>query len=168
MAELYCTLGLLVRPTAPCRVKVDAFGVWASLGIRIWTLAASEVVGVDRDEHAVEAIRSKFQEDALLVGDVEHLEQLPLDRTFDVILFGDLIEHLSCPGLALDGIRRFILPPKRIDHFHTECLCSARKRAIHTRPVPRRQRTRGRLFEVYLAGPARQASLASHRDIHLL
>ena len=75
------------------------------------TRTASEVVGVTASERAVEGIRSKFQADGLLVGDVEHLEQLPLDRTFDVILLGDLIEHFKlCPGLALEGIRRLMSP----------------------------------------------------------
>jgi len=106
-------LGFVGETDGSLQVKVDAFGVGRVLHPHL-TLAASEVVGIDRDEHAVEAIRSKFQEDALLVGDVEHLEQLPLDRTFDVILFGDLIEHLSCPGLALDGIRRFMSPQSEL------------------------------------------------------
>src|SRR5207248_5301240 len=53
-------------------------------------------------------VRTKAGIDNLLVGDVEHLETLNLQRIFQVIIFGDLIEHLSCPGLALDGIRRFM------------------------------------------------------------
>jgi SAM-dependent methyltransferase len=102
-------LGFVGETDGPLHVKVDAFGDQRVLH-PLLTRTASEVVGVDRDERAVEGIRSKFQADGLLVGDVEHLEQLPLDRTFDVILFGDLIEHLSCPGLALEGVRRFMSP----------------------------------------------------------
>jgi SAM-dependent methyltransferase len=102
-------LGFVGETDGPLRVKVDAFGDQRVLH-PLLTRAASEVVGVDYDERAVEGIRTKFQADGLLVGDVEHLEQLPLHRTFDVILFGDLIEHLSCPGLALEGIRRFMSP----------------------------------------------------------
>ncbi|MGH9761543.1 MAG: methyltransferase domain-containing protein, partial [Blastocatellia bacterium] len=44
----------------------------------------------------------------LFVADVQRLDKLSWTDRFDVILFGDLIEHLSCPGLALDGIRRFM------------------------------------------------------------
>jgi SAM-dependent methyltransferase len=102
-------LGFVGETDGSLQVKVDAFGVGRVLHPHL-TRVASEVVGVDRDECAVEAIRSQFQGDGLLVGDVEHLERLPLDRTFDVILFGDLIEHLSCPGLALEGLRRFMSP----------------------------------------------------------
>jgi 2-polyprenyl-3-methyl-5-hydroxy-6-metoxy-1,4-benzoquinol methylase len=63
---------------------------------------------MDRDERAIEMIRSKFGWGNLYSGDVEHLENLDLDRIFDVVVFGDLVEHLSCPGLALNGIRRFM------------------------------------------------------------
>jgi SAM-dependent methyltransferase len=102
-------LGFVGETDGSLQVKVNAFGDGLVLHPHL-TRAASEVVGVDRDEHAVKAIQSKFQEGGLFVGDVEHLEQLPFDRTFDVILCGDLIEHLSCPGLALEGMRRFMSP----------------------------------------------------------
>jgi SAM-dependent methyltransferase len=106
-------LGFVGETDGSLQVKVDAFGDGRVLHPHL-TRAASEVVGLDRDERAVEAIRSKFQEGQLLIGDVEHLERLPLERTFDIILFGDLIEHLSCPGLALDGMRRFMSPQSEL------------------------------------------------------
>jgi SAM-dependent methyltransferase len=101
-------LGFVGETDGSLEMKVNAFGAG-----RLHThlvRVASEVVGVDRDKDAVEGIRSKFGEAGLMVGDVERLERLPLDRTFDVVLFGDLIEHLSCPGLALEGMRRFMAP----------------------------------------------------------
>jgi SAM-dependent methyltransferase len=100
-------LGFVGETDGSLEKKLQAFGDGQILHAHL-TRAASEVVGLDRDERAVQAIRSKFGESALLVADVEHLEQLPLNATFDVILFGDLIEHLSCPGRALEGIRRFM------------------------------------------------------------
>jgi SAM-dependent methyltransferase len=89
--------------------KLEAFGDGRILHSHL-TRTASSVVGLDRDEQAVQTIQSKFGDDGLIVGDVEHLEQLPLHGAFDMILFGDLIEHLSCPGRALEGIRRFMAP----------------------------------------------------------
>jgi 2-polyprenyl-3-methyl-5-hydroxy-6-metoxy-1,4-benzoquinol methylase len=42
----------------------------------------------------------------VLEGNVEHLEDMvPELRGFDVVVAGDIIEHLSNPGLMLDGIR---------------------------------------------------------------
>jgi SAM-dependent methyltransferase len=102
-------LGFVGEADESLEKKLQAFGEGQVLHTHL-TRAASEGVGLDRDKHAVQSIQSRFGERGLIVGDVEHLEQLPLDRTFDVILFADLIEHLSCPGLALDGIRRFMTP----------------------------------------------------------
>lgn len=45
-----------------------------------------------------------------MVGDAELLDRSPLRGTFDVIVFGNLIEHLSFPGRALEGVRRFMAP----------------------------------------------------------
>jgi 2-polyprenyl-3-methyl-5-hydroxy-6-metoxy-1,4-benzoquinol methylase len=69
---------------------------------------ASDVVGIDLNADAVHLVRTKAGVNDLMVGDVEHLETVNLGRTFQLIVFGDLIEHLSSPGLALDGIRRFM------------------------------------------------------------
>lgn len=70
--------------------------------------AASEVVGIDLNEPAVEMLRARFGVTSLFVADVQRLDEISLTDRFDVIVFGDLIEHLSSPGLALDGIRRFM------------------------------------------------------------
>ena len=106
-------LGFVGETDGTLQLKVDAFGDGRVLHPHL-VRVASEVIGLDRDEDAVEGIRSRFGEAGLLVGDVEHLERLPVNRTFDVILFGDLIEHLSCPGLALEGMRRFMSPQSEL------------------------------------------------------
>lgn len=41
-------------------------------------------------------------------ADLEKLEEVELDETFDVIIAGEMIEHLSNPGLFLRGIKRFM------------------------------------------------------------
>ena len=38
----------------------------------------------------------------------QNLTEVPLKETFDVILAGEMIEHLSNPGLFLRGIKRFM------------------------------------------------------------
>ena len=45
---------------------------------------------------------------------VANVEALRLDRTFDVIVAGDLIEHLSNVGLFLESVER---------HMHDDSLC---------------------------------------------
>lgn len=70
----------------------------------------SDVIGVDYCEEAIRYFRDHSIFDNVLFGNVERLEDLPIQRTFDFIVVGDIIEHLSNPGLMLDGIKRFCGP----------------------------------------------------------
>ena len=66
------------------------------------------VVGVDIEAEIVTTLTEQGVSD-LFVGDVEALTQSAVPRDdFDVVLLGDLIEHLSNPGLMLDEIRVFL------------------------------------------------------------
>lgn len=69
---------------------------------------ASRIVGVDLNGEAVRAIQERTGTTGLFIGDVERLENVALHGPFDVIVFGDLLEHVSSPGLALDSIRRLM------------------------------------------------------------
>jgi len=63
-----------------------------------------DIVGVDYDKATVQALVQRgFTE--IICGDVQQLEELPLAQTFDVIVCGDLIEHLGKPGSMLEGIK---------------------------------------------------------------
>ena len=68
---------------------------------------ASELWGFDFDESGVEILRKRGVPN-LYRADLEHLEAVEVNRTFDVILAGEMIEHLLNPGLFLNGIRRFM------------------------------------------------------------
>jgi hypothetical protein len=106
-------LGFVGETDESLEAKVRAFKDGRVLHPHVVNVAR-EVVGLDRDAQAVKAIGSEFNGQTLLAGDVEHLDQLGLHRSFDVILFGDVLEHLSCPGLALDGIRQFMSPQSEL------------------------------------------------------
>lgn len=100
-------LGFIGETDASLDQKVGAIRDEQTLHSQLLKVA-STIAGVDRNEPAIEMIRSKVGWDNLYVADVEHLERLDLKGTFDVVLFGNLVEHLSCPGLALNGIQRFM------------------------------------------------------------
>jgi SAM-dependent methyltransferase len=68
---------------------------------------ASRVVGIDADEQGIETLRGQGS-DNLHKADLERLNELDLDETFDVIVAGEMIEHLNNPGLFLAGIKRFM------------------------------------------------------------
>lgn len=59
--------------------------------------------GIDTAEEEVARLAAKGYR--VLVGDVE---QLDLEDRFDVIVAGDVVEHLSNPGLFLSGARRHL------------------------------------------------------------
>src|SRR5262249_23969877 len=63
-----------------------------------------DIVGIDYDQATVDALRQRgFTE--IIAGDEQQLHTFPLSQRFDVILCGDLIEHLSQPGSILEGIK---------------------------------------------------------------
>lgn len=68
---------------------------------------ASELYGFDFDLKGIEILKNAGY-DNLFQADLEKLEDVPLNKTFDVILAGEMIEHLSNPGLFLRGIQRFM------------------------------------------------------------
>jgi 2-polyprenyl-3-methyl-5-hydroxy-6-metoxy-1,4-benzoquinol methylase len=63
--------------------------------------------GVDVSENALAELRHAGF-DNLLRGDVEHLDEIPelANQQFDVIIAGELIEHIFNPGLFLKASRR--------------------------------------------------------------
>ncbi len=68
---------------------------------------AGELYGFDFDDASLNILRERGSTN-LYVADLEHLENTELDETFDVIVAGEMIEHLNNPGLFLDGIKRFM------------------------------------------------------------
>ncbi len=68
---------------------------------------AGEVFGFDADERGIDLMVSLGFTN-LFLADLEALENVKLDRTFDVVVAGEMIEHLLNPGLFLKGIKRFL------------------------------------------------------------
>lgn len=68
---------------------------------------AAEVVGLDADQEGINVLKEDGSKN-IYEADLEHLDKLELNRTFDVIIAGEMIEHLNNPGLFLNGIKRFM------------------------------------------------------------
>ena len=69
--------------------------------------SARELYGFDFDQEGID-ILEKHGTKNLYRADLEKLEEVQLDETFDVIIAGEMIEHLNNPGLFLQGIQRFM------------------------------------------------------------
>lgn len=68
---------------------------------------AGELWGFDADKEGLDFFKTKGFEN-LYYADLEKLDEVELNETFDVIIAGEMIEHLSNPGLFLQGIKRFM------------------------------------------------------------
>jgi 2-polyprenyl-3-methyl-5-hydroxy-6-metoxy-1,4-benzoquinol methylase len=70
------------------------------------------IVGIELDPQAARAAEAYCER--VLVGDVETME-LPLEQaSFDVVLGGDVVEHLRDPSAALARLRPFLRPGGRL------------------------------------------------------
>lgn len=68
---------------------------------------AGELYGFDFDQAGLDVLQAHGAKN-LYRADLEKLEDVRLAETFDVIIAGEIIEHLTSPGLFLRGIRRFM------------------------------------------------------------
>lgn len=102
-----------------------AEGIWLHSRIKE---GAQRVIGIDILEDYILKLRESGFD--IRYGDVEHLEKLELDEKFDVIVAGDVIEHLFNPGLFLDGVKRFF--KKDACMIITTPNCFAPLRTLHT------------------------------------
>ena len=68
---------------------------------------AKELCGFDFDQAGIDILKEAGVQN-IYRADLENLTEVPLEETFDVILAGEMIEHLSNPGLFLRGIKRFM------------------------------------------------------------
>jgi SAM-dependent methyltransferase len=66
-----------------------------------------KVYGFDYDQAGLDILAEHGTTD-LYRADLQKLEDVELNETFDVILAGEMIEHLNNPGLFLEGIKRFM------------------------------------------------------------
>src|SRR5687768_87663 len=70
---------------------------------------AAELYGFDFDQEGLDVLASHGTTN-LFQADLEKLDELALDEKFDVIIAGEMIEHLNNPGKFLQGIKRFMNP----------------------------------------------------------
>jgi hypothetical protein len=101
-------LGFLGETNRPLQERLEHVQSGHSLDARL-RRAARRVVGVDLNEEAISYLRSHGVDD-VYAGNVEELDRSDVPRTppFDIIIAGDIIEHLSNPGLMLQGIKNFV------------------------------------------------------------
>ena len=85
----------------------------------------SELYGFDFDQPGLDILAKNGSAD-LYRADLEKLDEVPLNETFDIIVAGEMIEHLNNPGLFLTGIQRFMTPETRLILTTINAYCGMR------------------------------------------
>ena len=86
---------------------------------------ASSVTGLDGDVEGLEKLRRAGFDD-LVVGDLEKLEEADLAKDYDVIVAGEIIEHLNNPGIFLNGVRSLMNPSTKLVVTTINAYCGMR------------------------------------------
>jgi len=68
---------------------------------------ASNIIRLDYLANEVKEIKDKYNYEGYF-ADVMKLEDVPFSKKFDVIICGELINHIENPGLMLNGLKRFM------------------------------------------------------------
>lgn len=74
---------------------------------------ARELVGLDLDRNMIEYLRREHSIHNIMLGNIEKSEDYP-PQTFDIILAGEILEHLSNPGNALESIKSVVSSSSKI------------------------------------------------------
>ena len=74
---------------------------------------AKNLVGIDYLENDVDWFKQNTRHE-VYTADVTKLENWNYKEMFDIIVCGELIEHLENPGLMLQGIKKFMHPGSEI------------------------------------------------------
>jgi SAM-dependent methyltransferase len=107
-------LGFLGETERPLDDRIASVSAPHSLHSRIAGVS-SRVVGTDIADSAIRELQAAGVGDIACV-DVERMDEgtLPAELRFDVVVAGDIIEHLSNPGLMLENLKRILAPDGEI------------------------------------------------------
>jgi hypothetical protein len=86
---------------------------------------AAELYGFDFDDEGLEILRSSGS-NHLFKADLENLDTVDLNDKFDVIIAGEIIEHLTNPGRFLTGIKRFMNAETKLIITTVNAYCAMR------------------------------------------
>ncbi len=74
---------------------------------------ASHIVGMDNSIEMVELLKTECNLDDILIGDIEKPADYPKAH-FDIVVAGEIFEHLSNPGRALEALRASVSPNAKL------------------------------------------------------
>jgi len=72
------------------------------------TNVASKVLGVDNAKEGIEYVKKTLGINNIIYGDVEKLFDIVGSESFEIIVAGEIIEHLSNVGLFLENVKKIM------------------------------------------------------------
>ncbi|MCU0271155.1 MAG: class I SAM-dependent methyltransferase [Acidimicrobiales bacterium] len=96
---------------AGCREMQDEAGTWLHAHL---DRVATHLVGLDLDEAGVDAaVADGYEAHSVDVRDADRLDALGVEPA-EVVIAGEVIEHLDDPGSFLDGLHALVVPGGRL------------------------------------------------------
>ncbi len=86
---------------------------------------AGDLWGIDADQEGIDTLLAAGSKQ-IVRGDLEDLSNVSIDREFDVIIAGEMIEHLNNPGVFLEGVKRFMSPQTQLVITTVNAYCAMR------------------------------------------
>ncbi|MDH5571488.1 MAG: class I SAM-dependent methyltransferase [Gammaproteobacteria bacterium] len=66
--------------------------------------SSKSISGLDIDSNSLEVMKTHGFSD-LYEGNAEKLSEANINKEFDIVIAGDLLEHITCPGAMLEGVK---------------------------------------------------------------
>ena len=96
-------LGATDAPETEAAIRHHRF-----LHFQLATVAAY-LVGMDNNQDAINLLSAKYGVRNIRYGDIEKSSEYPKEE-FDIVIAGEILEHLSNPGRALDALNEILSP----------------------------------------------------------
>jgi len=109
--EKYNSFSQEIERLVPAKTHVLDVGCATGKLARILKEKGCTVVGVDIDQASLE-VASEFCQRVLVVDidDLKDIDRVLKGEKFDVITFGDILEHIKYPGVLLHHLRSYLKP----------------------------------------------------------
>lgn len=89
------------------------------------TCVSDSCIGIDNNIDLIEHLNNEYGVENVIAGDAERLGELDVG-TFDIIVAGEIIEHLNNPGLFLESSKKVLSSGGKLIITTTNAFCLRR------------------------------------------
>lgn len=101
------THNIFLRKVGRGKVVLDVGCAWGTLGKLLLEKKAAKMFGIEKNKEMAEEAKKNYEK--IIIADVELVSDLPFPKGyFDIIIFGDVLEHLRSPGNVFKKFKRYL------------------------------------------------------------